>query len=744
MTQGAEFASANYFDDLFGRLKARGQEEDSARIEVFDAYLEGRPADRGKKKVTWKDRDELFWSSRVVWECPADEWQQEAMVLALTRYFGQQRLTVPAMTEMIARQAPDALVRAVRHSRLVLEPRCPRRAELDELAKSSEDVAELCRVLDIFDAAHRERVAEVDLHRATFAELTAFELLACASLYAFAHLIPHSLTTPPLFEARGQSIQGAWRAINELLIWKLRSATPASLRLDDQAIAGSVRSFISAALFPEFPDASAAHATLDAFGTLLEAQLELDEFMSRSIDAFCHDDSIRFERRGDRLEIVEIDPASRARWSRDGSKLERLHGYWFYRAADAFADSALAHARIGSPENEDHNRLAYIRAMRTQLRLREVYGVGDRVVAESGESVDLFQALLSLELMSVFFLRDFLAEFAVLTSQSGDWIAGLRALAFNGLRDGLQNRWPLTWSDRSAKIANITGWTVNDAQPQGSARMAAAILDFWTYDLVAIAERLRRGDGGLHPRLFERPVLRFGATFVQLPWVVGTQNNSTAAINNLRRLGSRRTEARDETQQIETRLADLLRGRGFRVVTNWNPPADAKEAGEVDVIAARDGHLFVLEIKSTYVRQSQRDAWVHGTSTLRKAGRQIGRKLAAVRSALEVDSSLVEALCGPAHDPPTDARGWIVDTSIECDHQRFSGFLKVSLEEILIALRDDRHLLDDPEGLLSARAERSAERQPRASQDREGLYPGGFTAARFVEVIEEELVWASA
>lgn len=91
MTPGAEFASANDFDDLFGRLKARGQEEDSARIEVFDAYPDGRSADRGKKKRTWKDRDELFWSSRVVRECPADQWQREAMVLALTRYFGQRR-----------------------------------------------------------------------------------------------------------------------------------------------------------------------------------------------------------------------------------------------------------------------------------------------------------------------------------------------------------------------------------------------------------------------------------------------------------------------------------------------------------------------------------------------------------------------------------------------------------------------------------------------------------------------------
>jgi hypothetical protein len=85
---------------------------------------------------------------------------------------------------------------------------------------------------------------------------------------------------------------------------------------------------------------------------------------------------------------------------------------------------------------------------------------------------------------------------------------------------------------------------------------------------------------------------------------------------------------------------------------------------------------------------------------------------------------------------------WIVDTSIECDHQRFNGFLKVSLEEVVISLRDDRHLLHDPKGFLSG--------APAVDRDLEGndpnrigtLYPHGFSAARFVEVIETERVWA--
>ncbi len=78
--------------------------------------------------------------------------------------------------------------------------------------------------------------------------------------------------------------------------------------------------------------------------------------------------------------------------------------------------------------------------------------------------------------------------------------------------------------------------------------------------------------------------------------------------------------------------------------------------------------------------------------------------------------------------------GWIVDTSIEADHQRFGGFLKLSFEELLIALRDDRHLLNDPGVILAG-----------SSVAKVGtLYPHGFTAERLLEVIEGEEVWAGA
>ena len=734
----------NYYDELFDRLSVRPSTP-LAVESVAEAYLDGKPQVLRKKRTTRRERDRLFWSSRPVIECPSDSWNSEVMVLALARYLGQEPVAAAGLVSRVAKVAPAALVRAVRYSGLVLNQHSPRRTELDEAAVGQAEVLELCRVLTIFDLAYRHRLATLHMQKALLSDLSAFDLLVYASLYAFERLVPRDFETRTLSPATSADSQVAWDAINDLLAWKLEGTEASSLKLSDDDIGRSVVAHLRPILFEDDHGvAGAAFGRLRAFHDLVAAQIELNEFVERSANAFSYDDSIRFVRQGDRLEIMEVDPGARTAWQRDGRKLERLHGYWLHRAMDDFVAYVAADPgrwAIGRPENGDANRLAWLRALQAHLCLREVYGVADAVVTDGGDRVDLFQALLSLNLMSVFFQADFLAAFATRLEATGTWIGALQRLAFDGLREGLQNRLPLTWSGRDAKVANITGWTVTAAQPQGDASVASAILDFWTYDLVAMAAQFKGHSPGLRPHFYERPVLKLGSTLVQLPWIVGLQNSSTAAINNLRRLGARRGQARDETQRIEAALARLLESRGFTTLLNWKPPRDEDDPGEVDVIATLGQHLFVLEVKSTFLRRSQEEAWLHASSTLRKAGRQLQRKLAAVSQAIGSDLEFRTSL-GLTEPPPMHRQhGWIVDTCIECDHQRFAGFLKVSLEEVLIALRDDHHLLNDPAGLLSGTfdPDRSAEDDARPSFWT--LYPEGFRVERFIEVIETEAVW---
>jgi hypothetical protein len=123
-----------------------------------------------------------------------------------------------------------------------------------------------------------------------------------------------------------------------------------------------------------------------------------------------------------------------------------------------------------------------------------VYGLDESVTAESGLRVNLFQALLSMELMSAFFSTDFMIPYATHLAETGQWRMALGRLAVDGLlRPSSQNRFPVTWSDRAAKIENVLRWTVSNDFPNVNAKAADAILDFWTSDWGALSARLRAG-----------------------------------------------------------------------------------------------------------------------------------------------------------------------------------------------------------------------------------------------------------
>jgi Holliday junction resolvase-like predicted endonuclease len=125
-------------------------------------------------------------------------------------------------------------------------------------------------------------------------------------------------------------------------------------------------------------------------------------------------------------------------------------------------------------------------------------------------------------------------------------------------------------------------------------------------------------------------------------------------------------QARDEAQRIEAMLARLLETRGFKTLLNWIPLDEQGNPGEVDLVAVLDRHLLVFEVKSTYLRRSQKDAWRHATGALRTAGRQLQRKIEAVSRALATDPEFRVRLGLTDDRMPTHCLGWIADTSIEC------------------------------------------------------------------------------
>ena len=131
------------------------------------------------------------------------------------------------------------------------------------------------------------------------------------------------------------------------------------------------------------------------------------------------------------------------------------------RAIDELINRGLYAYQIGSAENNEMNPLAYTKAIRSELMLKEVYGFSDELETDAGVHVDLFMFMLSAELNSVFFWKDYVSEFRAIYGNNDSLCESLSILAFNGL----------------------VGWSVSQAFPKGNKNITKTIIEAWTVDL---------------------------------------------------------------------------------------------------------------------------------------------------------------------------------------------------------------------------------------------------------------------
>jgi len=519
-----------------------------------------------------------------------------------------------------------------------------------------------------------------------------------------------------------------WKVYNRIILNKLRACSEQDFRLSESRLGQSLKRHLSPIIFPgsSNSDVVRCRQNLESLALLLGATQERIDYEG-SIDWFCFDPECRYQLKPGEPVIYNQSEAGTERWQRTGRKSDLLWHYWMNRAVHAFALSGMAEQIIGSPENHELNQLAFIKAIRSELQLQQIYGLGDRVSLSDGSQVQLHHLMLASELTSVFFQKEFIQPFQSHLRESAVLAQALGRLAMNGLLTG-ENRFPMTWSEEPEKIRKITGWTVCDEHPKGSASSAKAILTFWTNDFKALSQQLKQQPRMPVPRLYEQPFYKIGRYSFQFPWVGAQQNNLTAAINNLRRGNARRADMQTETQRVELALAESLRQRGFAVEVGYRPLAtEEDDAGEVDLICHRDGVVLLLEVKSGYIRSTKHEVWLHRTNTLRKAAWQLRRKQVAVLSALMTDQDLRARLGYHGQQPEADLRAWIVDTSIELDGQSVDGFRVVSREAMEVILRDEQRLLRPLDQL--------------DEDDQRSLFPAGFTAERFVAVVESDQLW---
>ncbi|MFT6901932.1 MAG: Holliday junction resolvase-like predicted endonuclease [Colwellia sp.] len=720
----------NYFEQKYSSLLEEGCSCDAASLEVIDAYLAGKPL-RAKtaKKV---NKAHLFWSSKFIWDFSIEVLGSDSFVLAISRYFTQNHTSNFTLMRHITKTSPEAVCKGIRQSEVVLRPQSDKWVEITELGKCLPDaLIELIKVCESFQLAHKQRLTLLAECQKPFEELSIFEILTYSSLYAFKGFVE------PNYSLDGEviSISAKFNALTKIVEWKLGRADTMSFKLTERRITESLKIHLSPIIFPSDEISVVSETLLYQFSELIQAQVELNEFLLRSVVPFCFDDDKSYSLNGTQLELTVLDDSGNRAWELNGIKINQLEGYWFNRGLNEFINLGMAEQQIGSKDYHQWNQTAYIKALGSALELNEIYGLDKTVSTDNGMSVDVFQALLSLELMIAFYNKDYIDVFFREYENTGKWQGALGMLAMGGLLDRsnseFKDRFPITWLNWKQKAKNIVGWTISDVFPNGNLKAAEAILDFWTLDFKKWSCELKGDDNQKIPELSERPILKIGNYSVQLPWMMACQLTSVNAINNLRRFANTRPELKDETSRIEGRLAKSFRKRGFTVLASYMPyGCDSINPGEIDLICKLDDLVLVIEVKSTYRRNSQKEAIGYKNNALRKAGLQIKRKTDAVKYLLLTDNHFKSSL-GIGENTHCTVIGWIADTCMEFDHEYFNDFLKVSVEELHIALNDDASLLMEMTEICGD-----------DENDREAgsLYQKGFSVDSFVAVIESSKV----
>lgn len=685
----------------------------SALDECLQHFLDQRPASKGINSI-----------DRAIGLAAAPFWREVELVntstysaLALSHLLRFENALSGELLDHLALNNPEVLRWAIRYSKLftqqdspvwkMLRPRLLGKEWLTFLAVCDRLLEQLQPFDQLIEAAQRQ-----------VAHLSLLETLSYLSVLAYEQMTPENWST---------SQQGEWGAYTRIITNKLKSCGDGDFALTETRLGQSLKQHLSPILFPSPTITQSCADHLEAFAVLIAASQERQDYEG-SIDWFCFDPECRYQLKpGESVIYNETDQGSKT-WLRTGRKAQALWHYWMNRGFQAFLALGMDQQQIGSAENQELNTLAYAKALRSSLQLQEIYGLEDEIDLANAGRAKLFHILLASELHSVFFQSAYVRPFQQYYAESGVVAQALSKLAFEGLMQG-ENRFPMTWSESDAKINRIVGWTVCPEHPHGSQLAAKAILEFWTNDLKVLASTMKLQPKIPIPTLYERPFYKIGRYNFQFPWVVAQQNNLTAVVNNLRRIGARRKGQQEETRRIERQLADLLRQRGFEVEVGYQPQrTDDEDPGEMDLICHRDGLLFLLEVKSGYIRSTTHEIWLHRTKTLRKAAWQLKRKRTALFAALKCDDALRGRLGYSHENSEAILHAWIVDTSIELDGQQVDGFPVVSLESLHVILRDERHLLCSTEQLGNT---------PEVS-----LFPDGFSASQFAKVVVANAVWS--
>ena len=400
----------------------------------------------------------------------------------------------------------------------------------------------------------------------------------------------------------------------------------------------------------------------EGFKELVAYRIEINLYENQVINSYSYELATTYYVEGKQLKLVKRDELT----DPFQEKFYTLWMYWLWRGIQAVPESPYFH-RMDRGINAEGNFLALAKTQGIMLQLKEVFGI-DQAVFD--QQYDLSSLILTMLLSQSHYKQDFEQSYrSILTQKNCHPFQALLQLMIEGLMIG-QNRMPLTFNKIKDKAIKMSDWVVDESK-KSRVRKMTNILRFWSRDL--------KSDSNSNSFYAEKTFYIIDDFIFVLPWLSAQQNYNTALINNFRKLHKNRASLKFETDRMEKKLAELFSHNNNTVYCQYEP--SQSEVGEIDLIVISEETVLVVELKSTYIKSSIKEIYEYKNFVLKKAAYQLNKKTSYIKQVLLPELGYLNR--------QVSIHSWIVDTTLEFDHENIDGFLKVSFEELLIVL--NRH-----------------------------------------------------
>ncbi|MBC6675191.1 hypothetical protein N5E66_12690 [Acinetobacter johnsonii] len=641
----------NYYEEKFDSLFTEFDPKKALEKIVEDLlYKSSQP-----KYFDYKNKFDMFWQSNFIKLLTVDEVRSENYILALSQYI---RYTITDKNICINYLKLDiqSFILAVRYSGIILNSEHDSWGILKEISQEF-DSEELCGFIQTvthlqLQYKHRLAVYEDIQNKLNIGQITA---MSFSSLYAYEYLVPNKdfFQLPYQFDPEEKnSAEVVWRAFDEII----KTSRKNTKKLTEKSLALALKFKMIPFLLGEGMT-SELQLQYDLFKKLVAIKVELINYKRNVLESFSFDSTVKYILKNESLSYLNQRNV-KDNWL---EKHSLLLNYWLIVGSQRLFDSDYIYRILPTGDNLEANAIALSKAFGVKEQLKQIYGI--EYLKVDNVYLDLFDVMMTLSLSQAHYLKDHIHKFEQFLSDSNFNLEALSKLMMHGFIIG-ENRMPMTFALENDKSKKMSSWITEGSNNQKLKQMKK-ILKFWSFDLY---------DENDQSTYMQKPFYRIDDFIFQFPWLTAFQNLNTAMINYVRKLHKNRLELKSETDQIELNLAEKLDRIGFQVFCQYVPSEG--NAGEIDLIAMYDNHVIVAEVKSTYIRSSIQEIYEYKKFVLNKASYQLDNKVEYIKRHFlsrhfeDINDVIIHS--------------WIIDTTLEFDHEYFGNHLKVSLDEVII------------------------------------------------------------